>query len=156
MAVSQARMRRNVQDNLPIVGGGGVGVAAPAALREFADVQNGQPFSIIGDDPTSVVGRLSRPSVAYGLVGGTLSGLLWMADVGPSALQEFYIGHTLTALPAGAASAALPVEGSGGGGETAQQQSQAQRMRRRSRSAPGSNGEFAAADGRSPETSPAN
>lgn len=151
MAVSTLRMRRNIDRTLPAIGGGGLGVAAPAALREFADVQDGQQFSLLGQ-PGSTIGRLTRPSVAWGLGMGSLTGLLWWADAGPSMLEDFYLAHTVTAIPAGAASAALPVEApssGGGGGGSAQTVSPPRETR------PSTN-DFASADGTSPDTQPAN
>lgn len=154
MAVSPARMRRNVESNLPTVGGAGFGVAAPATLREFADVQNGQPFSLVGQ-PDTVVGRLTRPSVAWGLGVGTITGLLWGLGAGPSMLQDVYLAHTLTAIPTAAASAAFPVEAMTGGTTTASGQAAGVSMPAERR--PSSNGsDFNPAGGQTPDTSPAN
>lgn len=154
MAINQ-NIGRNIESNLPTVGGGAVGVAAPAALREFADLQDGQPFSLVGD-PSSAVGRLTRPSVAYGLGMGALSGLLYLGGIGPDTLEEFYLAHSLTALPAGAVSAALPKEASGASGAAARQR--AMRETSTSQSGPSRNGqgEFSPSGGVSAETRPAN
>lgn len=154
MAVSQRRIRRDIQSNLPLVGGGAVGVGGPATLREFADIQDGQPFSLIGD-PGTTVGRLTRPSVAYGLGAGALTGVLYLGGLGPGALEDFYLAHTLTALPAGAASAALPKEaqngGGGGGGGNTQAASQRMVRERRQVRADGQ-GEFGPSGGQSADT----
>lgn len=151
MSIAQQNIGRQVERNLPLVGGGAVGVGAPAILREFADVQNGQPFSLLGE-PGSTLFRLTRPSVAWGLGAGAATGLLWMLSAGPDALEDFYMAHTITALPSGALSAALPVEASGNGGG-GQQQSGMPRRVRESRAT--SDGEFEPSGGRSPDTRPA-
>lgn len=152
MAVSQA-MGFDVQENLPQIGGGIVGVGAPAALRETADVQVGP---LVGD-PGSTLARVSRPSVAWGLGVGGLTGALWAMDVGPDELHDFYLAHSLTAIPTGAISALLPKQA-----PTAQARGSSpitsQRSIRESR--PGSNGstngEFGPSGGQSQETAPAN
>lgn len=150
MAVTQ-NLGRNVQQNLPAVGGGAVGIGGVAGLREFADLQNGQPFSLVGE-PGSTVGRLTRPSVAFGLGAGALTGLLYLGGLGPNALEDFYLGHTLTAIPSGAVSAALPKEAtSTSNGSTA-----AARRQRAMADTNRSNGEFSPSGGRSAGTTPAN
>lgn len=156
MAISQATLGRNIQRNLPMIGGAGVGVGAPATLREFVDVQDGQPFSIVGE-PGSTLGRLSRPSVAWGLGAGTATGLLWWLTDDMNPLNDFLFAHTVAAIPTGAASAALPKEGSGGGGGGSGQAARSQRVIREPRSgSPSADGEFAASGGTSPGTQPAN
>lgn len=132
---------RNIQRNAPEIGGGMVGVGAPVALREFADVQQGP---IVGDQG-EMVARLTTPSVAYGLGAGTLTGILWAAGVGPNWLEDLYMAHTITAIPTGIASAVLPKEGGGGGGGGS-----AATVRRAPAVADGGD-EFAPADGASDE-----
>lgn len=153
MAIAQG-VGANIGDNMTTIGGGVVGVGAPALLRETADVQNGQAFSLIGD-PGSTLARVSRPSVVWGLGVGGLTGALWVADVGPSWLHDFYMAHAITAIPTGAVSALLPKQA---GASTAAASSRSQRALRESRpgSSPSGNGEFGPAGGRSQETSPAN
>lgn len=154
MATRQSRrMQRRLKENVPIVGGGAVGLGTVVGLRQFVDVQEGATVSIIGSEG-SMAARLTRPSTAYGLGLGGLSGILWLADIGPDWIQDAYLGHALTAIPAGAASAAVPVEPEGGNTASAT----ATRQRPVSESRPGSNGqgEFAPTGGRSAETQPAN
>lgn len=154
MAITQ-NLGRNVQDNLPTVGGGAIGVGATAAIREFADVQDGQPFSLVGDDPTSTIGRLTRPSVAYGLGAGALSGILYLGGLGPNSLEDFYLAHTLTALPSGAISAALPKEATDGGSTASPQRPMRDTARQRQARQNGGS-EFDPTGGTSAETMPAN
>jgi len=106
---------QRIRENGPMLGGAGVGVGAPVALREFADVQDGQEMSLLGS-PGSLEARLTRPSVLWGLGAGTVTGALWFMDVGPSWLQEFALGHALSGVPAGAVSAAFPVSAGSGSG----------------------------------------
>lgn len=154
MAVSTRRMNRRLQQNLPVVGGGAVGLGTTVGLRQFVDVQDGTDVAIVGQ-PGSLMHRLTRPSSAYGLGVGGLSGLLWVMGVGPDWLQDLYLGHAATAIPAGAASAAVPRTAAGGGsGDTATPQ-RAIRDTGRSNGQQ-SVGEFAPADGRSAMTDRAN
>lgn len=152
MAVT-SNLSRSVSENAPEIGGGVVGVGVPVTLRETLDMQDGQPFALVGE-PGSIEHRLTRPSVAYGLGAGSLTGLLWMMGVGPRALEDFYLAHTLTAVSAGTISALMPKGGGNGGstatatrgtgGGTATRQTTAQQ-----------DGEFAPAGGRSGEMAPA-
>lgn len=151
MAVAQ-NVSRAVQQNAPDIGGGVVGVGAPVALREFADVQNGKEVSLLGDEPDSPLSRATRPSVIWGVGAGMLSGLLWALDVGPSSFRDFYLTHTLTGIPTGVASALLPktaAETSGSSQATPQRPlNEARPSRSRGIS------EFAPADGQTPDTTP--
>lgn len=157
MAVSQRQMKRRLRNNVPVVGGGAVGLGSVVGLRQFVDVQEGATVSIVGSEG-SMLARLTRPSSAYGLGVGGLSGLLWLANVGPNWLQDVYMGHAITAIPAGAASAAVPRE-PGDGGEP---QAMAQRAMRSmtggnsssSTSGVSSGAEFQPAGGQSSETAP--
>lgn len=153
MAVSTARMQRNVGRNLPSIGGGAVGIAAPATLREFADVQDGQEFTLLGD-PGTTVGRLTRPSVAWGLGAGALTGVLYWMGAGPSALEDFYLAHTVTAIPTGLVSAALPREapGGSGGGSTATPVA-GRRTPSNETPSPSADGDFSPVDGEIPPSS---
>lgn len=144
---------RTIRRNGSEIGGGVVGVGAPVALREFADVRNGQEVSLI-EGRGEMLARLTRPSVAWGLGVGGLSGLLWAAGVGPRWLHEFYATHALTSIPIGAVSAAMPVTAGGGGGGGGGTQG-TQGTISRSTPSSSSNGEFAPAGGTSPDTQPA-
>jgi len=153
MAIQQ-NIGRDLTRNLPMVGGGALGVGMPFGLREFADVQDGEAFSLLGN-PGSTLHKLTRPSVAYGLGMGALTGALYLVSAGPDSLEDFYLAHSATAIPSGIASAVLPVEAPGGGsGQTAGMG--------RSRSSPSrsqqsqSASEFSPNGGRSPATQPAN
>lgn len=149
MAVSSA-MGFDVQKNLPQIGGGVVGVGVPVALRETMDTEVGP---LVGE-PGSMLARVSRPSSAWGLGAGGLTGLLYALGVGPDSLQDFYLAHSLTAIPTGAASAFLP---KGTGGTTAGTSSRTrQRMTQESVGGNSANGEFGPSGGRNAETAPAN
>lgn len=161
MAVGMGRgmLPGMVNENLDSIAGGTVGVGAPVVLRETADVRGGEPISLLGA-PGSALARATRPSVAWGVGVGSLTGALWWMDVGGKALQDFYLAHTVTGIPTGLASALMPKQvGSGSAGE--------QVVRSLSELRPGSTGspnngesqssdEFAPADGTSPDTQPAN
>lgn len=157
MAVSQ-RAGFNIGENAPTIGGGVVGVGAPALLRETMDVQNGQEVSLVGD-PGSTLARLSRPSAAWGLGVGAVTGALWSMNVGPSWFQDFALAHAIAAIPTGAVSALLPKQAASA---QATAQARSQRALREPRPAPApsmpasQNGEFGPAGGRTQETSPAN
>lgn len=143
----------DVRQNFPAIGGGAVGVGAPAVLREFADVQNNQPFSLIGD-PGSMLHRISRPSVVWGLGVGGVSGALYMVSAGPEALEDFYLAHALTSIPTGVLSAIFPAEPC----PTEPVPEAASGMDRvPQENRPSSNGssEFSPSGGRSQETAPA-
>lgn len=114
MAVT-SNVARNLSVAAPEIAGGMVGVGAPIALREFVDVQQGPLVTGQG----SMVERITMPSVVWGVGAGTVTGLLWWMDVGPDFLQDLYLAHTITGIPTGIASAALPKEASGGGGAAA-------------------------------------
>lgn len=154
MAISQRMVGNNVGDALPLISGGGVAAGAVAGLREFADVQGGQAFSLIGE-PDTVWGRVTRPSVAYGLGAGTLTGLLFALDAGGDALQDFYLAHTAVALPAGAISAGLPKQGLGGPGFGGGEPQRPRNVRSTRSTTSNGAGEFSPSGGMSAETSPA-
>lgn len=134
-------LSRNVQENAPEIGGGMVGVGVPVALREFMDVSQGPLLTGQGD----IVARLTRPSVAYGLGAGAVTGALWFMDVGPDMANDFFLAHTATAVPTGIASAILPKEASSAAGSSPSA-SRARRTRQPAVSDGGS--EFAPAGGR--------
>lgn len=94
---------QRLSDNAPEIGGGITGVGGTVALREFMD-QNGP---LIGQAGTTT-GRLGLPSVLYGLGTGTLAGLGWWMT-GRGTLNDFLLAHSVTAIPSGAVSAAMPV-----------------------------------------------
>lgn len=143
----------NVRQNLPQIGGGVVGVAGPAALRETADVQMGP---LVGSQG-STLARVSHPSVVWGVGAGAATGALWALDVGPSHLQDFYLAHSITAIPTGLLSALLPKGSAGGGGDPASQITGGiQRAMTDASPSGNGTGEFADAGGSSPETQPAN
>lgn len=151
MAVSNGMgIGRALRRNAPEVTGGVVGVGAPVALREFADVRDGQAVSLIGE-PGTTVGDLTRPSVAWGLGAGGLTGVLWLMDIGGPPFRDFYLAHALTGIPTGVAFLLLPREASGGGNGGGESLSQ----RAVQESRPSSNGEFSPTDGESQETQPA-
>lgn len=101
MAIGQ-RLSRNA----PEIGGGITGVGGTVALREFADVQMGPLLGTAG----TTLGRISTPSVAYGLGTGLLAlGGWWTLGRGSS--KDFLLAHGITALPSGAVSALLPKSG---------------------------------------------
>lgn len=152
MAVNQRQMKRRLKNNVPVVGGGAVGLGTVVGLRQFVDVQEGATVSIVGSEG-SLLARLSRPSAAYGLGVGGLSGLLWLADVGPNWLHDVYLGHAITSIPAGAASAAVPREPAGGGGGSGATQGMIQRSMQSPSSSAG-DGEFQPAGGQSAMTAP--
>lgn len=114
MAVNQ-NLGMTVRENVPEIAGGAVGIGLPVTLRETVDVRNGQAVSLLGE-PGSLLARLTSPSVSWGLGAGALTGALWWADVGGDTLKDFYMAHTVTAIPSGAVSALMPKEASGGGG----------------------------------------
>lgn len=146
---------RNNSDAVPMVGGGIVGVGGPLALREVADEQ----FGPLAGVPGSILARLTTPSVLWGLGTGAATGALWALDVGPDALQKFYLTHSATSIPTAVASAAFPKAGGSGGDAQAQRQRTLAETRPSSGSSPSANGsrdEFAASGGTSPETQPAN
>lgn len=145
MAMAQG-VGRNLQENIPELGGGVVGVGVPIALRERVDLETGP---LVGD-PGTIPARLSTPSVAWGLGMGSVTGALWLLEVGPEWVQDFSLAHAATGIPTGIGSALLPKAASdddGGGGS-------AQTRLGRSTSPSGAAGEFDAADGASPEAQP--
>lgn len=144
---------RSIQRNGPEIGGGVVGVGAPVALREFADVRNGEEVSLI-DGQGEILSRLTRPSVAWGLGAGGLTGLLWAMDVGPRWLQDFYLTHAITGIPTGVGSALMPVE-AGSTSTSAMSRLQSMMGNGQATQDGGSDGEFAPAGGSSTETQPA-
>lgn len=155
MAVAQGvGVPQLLRDNSSELAGGVVGVGAPVALRETVDVRGGQEFSLVGEQG-SMLARLTRPSVAWGLGVGGVTGLLWLMDMGGRPLKDFYLTHSLTAIPAGAASALMPREASGGGG-TGTARTRIDRATSNGETGGGGRGEFAPADGTSTETEPAN
>lgn len=111
MAVT-TNVTRSLRRNAPEIAGGMVGVGAPVALREFADVEVGPLVTGQGD----IAARLTRPSVLWGLGVGSVTGLLWWMDAGPSMLEDFYLAHTITGVTTGIVSAAVPKQAAGAGG----------------------------------------
>lgn len=153
MAVGTVNLMRSARRNAPEIGGGVVGVGAPVALRELADVRDGREVSIIGE-PGSLMARLTRPSVAWGLGAGSITGALWMLGAGPRWLQDFYLTHTLTGIPSGAVSALVPRESPTGGGAGAESRLMGD-QRPGSRGSRGGGSDFDPAGGQSVETEPA-
>lgn len=141
MAVT-TNVTRRLQDNAPEIAGGMVGVGAPVTLREFADEEVGPLLTGRGD----LAARLTRPSVLWGLGAGTVTGVLWWMGVGPDMLEDFYLAHTLTGIPTGIASAAVPKQTGGGGGGGGDTQAAATRTGRTAMRTDG-NDEFDHADG---------
>lgn len=114
MAVAE-NLARAIPRTGPEIGGSAVGIGLPVALRETVDVDGGEPVSLIGD-PNSLVGKWTRPSVAWGVGVGGLTGLLWWLNMGgDEALQDFYFAHTVTAVPTGLGSLLFPKAGTGMG-----------------------------------------
>lgn len=138
-------IQQTVARNAPEIGGGVVGVGVPVALRETLDVRDGQVNNLLGE-PDGILGRISRPSSAWGIGVGSLTGALWAMDVGPQWLHDFYLTHSITGIPTGIASAAMPrsVDGGSGGGSGATV-SRSRRMTRQS--SDGETGDFDPADG---------
>lgn len=108
----------------PEVGGGVSGVGGVVALRETVDVLGGQQTTLVGE-PGTTLGRLSRPSVAWGLGGGSLGALWWGldamtgVDMIPDLAADFGLWWGLTGIPAGLASALMPKQPTTSGGSTA-------------------------------------
>lgn len=153
MAVAQ-NLGRTVSRNAPEIGGGIVGVGVPVLLRETVDVRDGQAFSLAGD-PGSMLAKLTRPSVAYGVGAGGLTGALYLAGIGPKMLHDFYLTHSITGVATGIGSALVPKEaapGGGGSGATAR----ARTLTESTKTGGSGNGEFSPSGGRSAETTPAN
>lgn len=101
---------------LQTISGGVLGAGGTVALRQTMDTQDGQPNNFLGE-PNSIQGRLSRPSVIYGLGGGLLSGALVYADREryidtPDMLDGVFEGLMYSGIPAGVASAVFPAEAS--------------------------------------------
>lgn len=141
---------RTVRNNLPEIAGGSVGIGAPLALRETVDVRAGQPMPLLGE-PGSMLARWTRPSVAWGVGVGSLTGLLWWRDVGGRAFQDFSLAHAVTGIPTGVGSALLPKQTAAASGEEQRFLSDVRGMV----SGSANDGEFAPAGGTSPETQPA-
>lgn len=104
------------------VGGAVTGVGAPLALRRTVDVRpDGTPRTLVGE-PGTLVGRVWRPSAAWGIIGGGLTGLAHVADdmldlgLLPDDVSDFFMWHAITGVPTGVGMAAFPEEGAGGAG----------------------------------------
>lgn len=104
--------------------GGVTGVGGTVALRQTMDKKGG----LLGD-PGSLLDRLTRPSVIYGVGTGALAGgLYWMdenrrADTTPFGIDNTFWGtHALTGVTSGTVSALLPAtvspDGTNGGTQT--------------------------------------
>lgn len=95
--------------------GGVLGVGGTVALREMFDQDGG----LMGDQGT-LLDRVTRPSVIYGVGSGAVAGALWYLDdsrmmnttLGPID-NSLYATYSLTGVSSGAASALFPVDASG-------------------------------------------
>lgn len=111
---------RRTQRMVPEIAGATSGVGIPVVLRETVDEEMGP---LIGEEGTTL-GRVGRPSAAWGIFGGLTSGAVWWVDgplgmdVVPDTLSDFLMWYAVTGVPTGIASAALP-KNSGGGAEAA-------------------------------------
>lgn len=147
MAIAQnMNLGRSVRRNAPEIAGGAVGVGLPVALRETIDA-NGPLLSGRGQ----AVDTLTTPSVAWGVGVGALTGLGYLADVGPETLRDFMLVHAITGIPTGLGSAALMLMGNGAG---TQSMTQVQTPDRTPNGAQAQT-DFEHSDGRSPESQPA-
>lgn len=100
---------------LQTAAGGVLGAGGTTALYKTMDMQDGEPNNLLGD-PDSITGRLSRPSVLFGLGGGLFSAGMWYLDNErivntPDALDGLWQGMVYGGVPAGAAAALFPAEG---------------------------------------------
>lgn len=109
------------------VTGAVTGVGAPLALRQTVDMRpDGTPRTLVGE-PGTLLGRVWRPSAAWGIFGGGLTGLLSVADgmldmgMLPDDVSDFMMWHAITGVPTGVGMAAFPAEASGGGSTAARQ-----------------------------------
>ena len=107
--------------------GGVLGVGGTVALREFADIENGQERHFMGA-PGSVEARLTTPSAAFGLGSGALAGALWyadknrIADTTPFGVdRSLWASWAVTALASGVTTAIFPKHGSGSTGGASSQ-----------------------------------
>lgn len=101
------RMSQKRENAVSVVVGGGFGVSAGFALRGLADVVDGREVSVIGE-PGTTAAKWTRPSVVYGLGGGSMSLLLYLAEMGSPSIRRMLLGNGLAAVSIGVFSLLAP------------------------------------------------